>query len=273
MKKILLAFNGTQFSEGAFEFVRRLNELAPILVTGLFLPQLTQSGLWSYATAMNGVTYIPLPEEDTDAVQKNIELFERKCQANGIFYRVHKDYYDFALPELKKETRFADLLIVSSEKFFNSFGHSDVDPAMEDTLHLAECPIVVVPEQFSFPTRNILAYDGSESSVYAIKMFAYLFPQLCSNETLLVYTNHEADPSLPSEEYIEELATQHFPNLELSKVSLQPKKYFAQWVSTNSNALLVSGAFGRSPLSQLFKKSFVADIITGQKLPVFIAHR
>ena len=37
MKKILLAFDGTHFSNGAFQFARELNELEPALVTGAFL--------------------------------------------------------------------------------------------------------------------------------------------------------------------------------------------------------------------------------------------
>ena len=37
MKKVVIAFDGNHFSEGAFEFVRRLNELQPILLTGVFL--------------------------------------------------------------------------------------------------------------------------------------------------------------------------------------------------------------------------------------------
>ena len=40
MKKILLAFEGSHFSEGAFEFARKLNELSPVQLTGVFLPQI-----------------------------------------------------------------------------------------------------------------------------------------------------------------------------------------------------------------------------------------
>jgi hypothetical protein len=36
MKKVILACDGSHFSEGAFEFARRLNELRPILLTGVF---------------------------------------------------------------------------------------------------------------------------------------------------------------------------------------------------------------------------------------------
>ena len=38
MKKVLLAIDGQNFSEGAFEFIRRMNEIDPVLVVGLFLP-------------------------------------------------------------------------------------------------------------------------------------------------------------------------------------------------------------------------------------------
>ena len=51
MKKVLLVFDGTNFSEGAFEFVRRLNELQPLLVTAVFTPQVDYASLWSYASA------------------------------------------------------------------------------------------------------------------------------------------------------------------------------------------------------------------------------
>ena len=51
MKKILLAFDGSNFSEGAFEFVRRLNDIQPLLVTGVFVPQVAYSNASSYSPA------------------------------------------------------------------------------------------------------------------------------------------------------------------------------------------------------------------------------
>ena len=111
MKKILLAFDGSHFSEGAFEFVRGLNELQRILLVGVFVPQIDYANLWSYASAAGAPTYIPLLEdENSQAVQANIERFERLCTENNIEYSVHKDFLDFAIPELRNETRFADLL-------------------------------------------------------------------------------------------------------------------------------------------------------------------
>ncbi len=274
MKKVLIAFDGTQFSEGAFEFARQLNERQPVLLTGLFIPQVSYAYLWSYTSAMTGPAYVPFMEaEDGDVVQRNISRFEDLCVKNSIQYRVHKDFYDFALPELKRETRFADLLIISSEKFYENLQGLNPADYMKDALHEAECPVVIVPEKFVFPRHNILAYDGSGSSVFAIKQFAYLFPELCKNNTVLVFSKVDHNLHLPYEELITELASQHYPNLNITKLDADPKKNFSGWLSDEENAILVSGAYGRSMLSQLFRKSFAEEIITGNKLPVFIAHK
>ena len=95
------------------------------------------------------------------------------------------------IPELTKETRFADLLIIGSEIFFKNISDNDSNIFLKHTLQHTECPVMVVPEKFYFPSQNILAYDGSASSVFAIKQFAYLFPDLCDNKTILVYATEE----------------------------------------------------------------------------------
>jgi nucleotide-binding universal stress UspA family protein len=274
MKKILLAFDGTSFSEGAFEFARQINSLNPVLLTGVFIPQLSYANLWSYANGMAGPTYVPLLEtDDSDAIEKSIRLFEQLCTEYSIKYTIHKDFFDFALPELKKETRFADLLVISSEIFYKDLGRQNPSEYLKDALHSSECPVIVVPEKFKFPKVNILAYDGSESSVFAIKQFAYIFPELTSQETLLFYISPSEDEKLPDNEKAEELVRQHFSNVSFLKLSLNPKKHFTDWINNNPDAILVSGSFGRSSLSEMFRKSFVANIIAEHKLPVFIAHK
>lgn len=275
MKKILLAFDGIHFSEGAFEFARHMNEQFPVLLTGVFLPQIDYANLWSYSVGTAGNIVVPLLEDDEDAeaVQKNIARFESLCQKNDIDYRVNKNFLDFALPGLKKETRFADLLIIGSESFYENLGLNEPNESIKDALHTSECPVLVVPEVFEFPQSNILTYNGSDDSVYAIKQFAYLFPDLCRNTTLLVYVKEESGKELPDEAYIEELAARHFSDLTLMNPRIDPKKFFATWAIERKGSILISGAFSRSAFSQMFKKSFVNDIIRDHKLPVFIAHR
>jgi hypothetical protein len=115
-----------------------------------------------------------------------------------------------------------------------------------------------------------LAYDGSASSVFAIKQFAYLFPDLSDNKTILVFASEEID-DIPAHVNIEELAGSHFSNLAITV--LNGKKNFSEWVLKYENPILVSGSFGRSGFSSLFTKNFVINIIDAYKTPVFIAHQ
>jgi len=273
MKKVLLAFDGTNFSEGAFEFARRMNQQSPVMIAGIFLPQVDYANLWSYAEGVAHTTFIPLVEEETtNIIQKNISRFESLCQKNGIEYKVHKNFFDLAMSSVKKETRFADLLIIGSESFYMTLGTDEPNDSLKDALHRSECPVLIVPEKFDFPETNILAYNASRGSVYAMKQFAYLFPEFSENETLLVYAKEEDETDVPDEAYIKELAGRHFANLTLMKLQIDPKKSFDTWIEDRKAAILVTGAFGRSGLSQIFKKSFITDVIKDHQMPVFIAH-
>lgn len=277
MKKILLVFDGLNFSEGAFEFARRLNKKNKILATAVFVPQVNYANLWSFAAAPGGAIAapsIPLVEvEEAERIGKNMERFEILCANNNIDFKIHKDYYDFALPELKRESRFADLVILGSESFFSNVGIGEPNDYLKMVLHDVECPILLVPEKFVFPESNVLTYDGSDSSVFAIKQFAYLFPEFSAQPTLLVYSKREFENDIPDVKYIEELVARHFPDLTIMKLHFDPKDFFASWVRDKKNALVVSGAFGRSSISRLFKKSFINNVIKDHKLSIFITHR
>ena len=59
MKKVLIAFDNGHFSKGGFEFARRLNELQPILLTGVFLPNVDYNALtYAYGGTMPVVPFI-----------------------------------------------------------------------------------------------------------------------------------------------------------------------------------------------------------------------
>ncbi len=274
MRKILLAFDGIHFSEGAFNFAKQLNEKNPILLTGVFLPQTSYANLWSYADGIGAPMFVPaINDEETDIIEENLKKFEELCIKNGIEFRIRKDFMDLALPELKKETRFADLLIIGEEKFYENMGSGNPNNYLKEALHSIECSVVLVPEKFDFPLVNILTYDGSESSVYAIKQFVYLLPEFKDNPTYLTYASNDGKTPLPEEAYIEELASRHFTDLTVSKLNIDTKKYFSTWVADKKSSILVAGSFGRTSFSQLFSKSFVLDIIKEHRMPIFIGHK
>lgn len=274
MRKVLIAFDGTQYSEGAMAFARKLNDAERISLTGLFLPLFSMSSLWSYADPMTGATFIPTADDsETDLVEKNINRFNDFCSKYNIHHEVNKALFDFAMPELRRETRFADVVILGSESFYHNVGIEHPSEYLKETLHFAECPVIVVPEKYNFPEKNVLAYDGSESSVFAVKQFIYLFPEFADNPTLLVTTNKTSSDLAEQNTDIHGLVSAHFSNLSFLNLQLDPKKYFSTWMSENKNSILVCGAFSRSMISQLFRQSFVEDVLRDHQIPVFISHK
>src|SRR5258708_3008885 len=116
MKKAMIIFGGSRFAEGAFEFARKLNELQPLLLVCNFISEASYTALWLYTDPPLTTEFIPLVDKEIKAMKENIRKFETACRENKIEYRVHADFVDFLLADLKTKTRFTDLLIISSDK-------------------------------------------------------------------------------------------------------------------------------------------------------------
>lgn len=271
MKKILIAFDGVNYSEGALNFALQLHKRSPVLVTGVFIPEAYFASLWSYSIGVPAGLIMPLDQdEETEEITRSIRKFEHFCESNDMPFTTHRKYDDFSINALVQETRFADLLLIGGEKFYQIMG-TELNEYLKETLRNAECPVLVVPEKFEFPSSQILAYDGTQSSVFAMKQFSYLFPELAGNDTLLLYMS-EKDEEIPHLKKLEELAKQHFDKVSFLHLQMNPEKYFASWMEDRKNPILVCGAYGRSGFSRVFRKSFVTDILKKHNFPVFISH-
>jgi hypothetical protein len=273
MKKIIIPFDGGHFSKGAFLFAQQLHQSEPVLLTGVFLPEVDYARFLFLPTAFAVPGYLPLAERyEEKEVDKNIQHFSELCEKNFIEYRIHKNLLDSSIPKLTKETRFADLMILGSETFYKNGITYGSDEYMKAALHNTECPVIIVPEKFNFPSSTILAYDGSGSSVFAIRQFAYLFPELTEQKTILVYCGDEKH-TIPDEVLIEELAARHFKDLTITKITADHKNNVNEWFIQHKDSLVVSGSFGRSGISELLSKSFIMDLIKEYQTPLFIAHQ
>jgi hypothetical protein len=272
MKKVIIPFNGGEFSESAFSFAIALNETKRILLTGIFLSQVDFSKFFLVPQSLSDASLLLEKDGEEENIRKNIELFTALCEKHNIEFKIHQDLYDFALPELTKESRFADLLIIGSEMFIKCISENEYNIFLMATLQHTECPVMVVPEYFHFPSENILAYDGSTSSVFAIKQFAYLFPDLCNNKTILAYAGDDT-ADIPAEGNIEELAQTHFSNLAITILNSGHRRQLVEWILKHDDSVLITGSFGRPGLSSQFTKSFVTEVIDAHLIPVFIAHQ
>jgi nucleotide-binding universal stress UspA family protein len=272
MKKIVLACDGKNFSDAVFSFLKELNETEPILLTGAFFLSVDYRILIPSSIYPDPGPVADLIAEERAKAINSVQLFKEKCHSNCINFGLHQEGKSWDITALARESRFSDLVIISEELFFGNWGDHQPNHFMRQVLHEAECPVIVIPENYTTIERILIAYDGKPQSVFALKLFSLLFPNLKDLETNIVYVKDDENEHIPDVEYLEEYACRHFTNLNIEKLHFDASTELTKWIQDKKKALLVTGAFGRSGLSNLLRASFVEKLIKEHSVPVFIAH-
>lgn len=248
MKQALIVCTGNTFPQGAFNFLLSLQHEHPVSATGLFFSK---------------------DDEDTAASRKK---FSDQCEQYHILHCLHDYEGPWNKAVFAKESRFSDLVLLSGQLFYGDQQERQPNIFLSEALHHAECPVLIVPEDFTPSNHLFIAYDGTRESIFAIKQFSYLFPHLTDLPTEVVYVNEEASNGIPELEHLRRYSRLHFSCMGFSKLHFKAAEYFATWIGEREHVMLISGSYGRSPFSYATNPSFAEEIIHDHRLPVFIAH-
>jgi len=272
MKKILFLCDGENFSKGAFEFVKQISVKESVVVKGLFFTPIDIDQMIPISFVPIAEPYVKLKKHEKELVQKSEARFVELCEASGIRHVAHAYLNEWSKEFLVEESRYADLVVISEELFCSDALDRQPNYFMEETLRGAECPVVLVPENFRGIERVAIAYDGKKESMFALRQFANLFPYLLEIPTEIVHINEDKTKGVPKLDLLREYTSAHFETQYTSRLQFDPKKYFSSWIDNRKNVLLVTGSFSRSAFSNMFKESFTSKIISLHSCPVFIAH-
>jgi nucleotide-binding universal stress UspA family protein len=205
------------------------------------------------------------------SVDDNIHLFREACANRETNCSVHFDRM-VPLDDLIKESRFAELLIVDPDMSFKEKKEEIPSCFIKSVLAESECPVVLAPFDFHAIEEILLAYDGSAASVYAIKQFTYLFPELTGKKITVLQVNEAGNNGFSEKGKIEGLLKLHYQRIEFQLLHGKAADELLGYLLGKKNIFVVMGAFGRSMLSGLFKHSTAELIIKTINVPVFIAH-
>lgn len=279
MKKIIVTIDAVTYNEYALEYAIGVAKHSGGMILGVFLHDLS----YIYADLPGIFDLVPVEynniikrqHEDHDKLTLNLKLFNERCNAENIKHKAHFHDGTDIVNFLIKESVFADMLILDEHMSFARSETSGLSNFTEDVLEDAHCPVLVVPDNLQPVEHVFLCYDGTPSSVHAIKMYSYLFPEWKDKPTTLLSFTAGASRHIANSENIKDLVHQHFYNLVLD---VEHEKRAANTVLSffklhQENAFIVMGSYGRSAISRLFKKSMANTIIRDIKAPVFITHK
>ncbi len=278
MKKVIVAFDGLHFSKGAVNYAIQVAKDNGAFLTGVFLHDLyykagATTALLEEQPFYDASTLVKLAHEDEEQIAKGIQQFEWYCRE---FYPHFEVIKDMGIPDydLTRESRFADIIVVGGEVSFTEEDEKANNRFVRELLKDAECPVIIVPEDAD-PIHHItLTYDGSASSVFAIKQFLYLFPQKrYKSFTVLSVAESDEDQRIPNESAFLSFLQQYTNDI---KVEVLPHgnagERLATYIGHHRTSIVVMGAYGRNVLSRLWHRSTSDELLKSLKVPVFITH-
>ncbi len=278
MKKIIAAFDGLKYSESTADYAVYLAKQTNTHLVGVFLddPTYTSYKIYDLITK-DGASEDKLRKLDAkDKVTRNIASanFEKACQNAGLQYTVHHDH-SIALQELKHESIYADLVIIDSKETLTHYTEKLPTRFIRDLLSDAQCPVLVAPQKYKPVQKVILLYDGSPSSVHAIKMFSYLLPELAEGDTEVISVKPvDSTLHMPDSKLMKEFMKRHFPKAKyIVTKGFAEDEIIKHLKQTSGNALVVLGAYRRSTVSRWFRESMADTLMKEVKMPLFIAHK
>jgi nucleotide-binding universal stress UspA family protein len=278
MKKFLAVFDGFKLSETTLNYGIQLSKVNDAHLIGVFLDEFIYRDYNLYHILLNNdkpeVLVKELNAKDQKKRDDAVEVFNETCKNAGINYSVHRDK-SVALQELLHESMFADLILINEEETFARIKENAPTTFIKDLLGDVQCPVVVLPNNFENIDNIVMLYDGSPSSLHAIKMFSYLFGNLVHLpiEVISVIDYHERSKEVPDALLLKECMELRFQNVTYTVHKGNPnEKIIEALVNHKANRLVVLGAYRRTDLSRWFKMSMADLLIEELSTPLFIAH-
>jgi len=274
MERILLVLNAQQPDISSIDFACCIATLRNTKLTGLFIEK---SYLELIPADIDGPSYFEaIKKIDNIAVitdtDQSVRLFKDECKLRGINPEICIDQGE-PLQEISFESRFADILIIDPGISFYKRDEPLPSQLVKEILTKAECPVLLAPGKFKESDEIVFCYDGSASSVFAIKQFTYLFPEFADKKAILLQVNDTAEEIFDqTHRRMMDWLRSHYRKAYYHGLEGNVKDALFTYFFRKDNKWVVMGAYGRSLISNLFKKSSADILLRMVDVPIFIAH-
>ena len=280
MKKIIVAIDGLNYKPSVIELAISWSIHTNSHLVGVFLHDKTYRSYEIYDTdkgmLLSDESIEKAAAHDEQVRADAIAKFKEACSLKKIAYTVRIDI-NIALRELVHESLYADMLVINSGEHFNHYPTISRPSAfVKELLESVQCPVLLAPDKVQPIDKAVLLYDGSQSSVIAIKRFCdqatRYSPSLTAIEVLTI-KDTGAPLHLKDYKLIKEYLKRHFPKAKFSVLAGEPRKKIAAVLKReHSGTLAVLGAYQRGMVSRWFRPSMADILLSMVRLPLFIAH-
>lgn len=264
MRRILLATNANDIKTSAVDFGCYIANLMRSPLIGFLLEQKQKKELAERLVLVENNDYeTTLPAE----IAANADIFSNRCLHNDARPTV-RHIQGNPLQEIVNESLYADIILTDGNTTFNGY---DGWPSqfVKELLEHAKCPVIVTPFDFDEINEVVFAYDGTDSSIFAMKQFIYLFPELTDVKTTVLQVLDQEEHDITEKKKLKEFLMMHYGAVHYDTlVGSAETELFKKFLSQR-NKILVMGAYGRK---NFFSRSTADILLKTLNIPVFITH-
>ncbi len=273
MEKLLLAQDAQCLKINAIDFACYVARLTRSRLTGVFLEDVQSDRMVAVNQVLTTETASGYRQQADPKLiaEENIRHFREACVCRGVTSKVHRDR-GVPTTEVLEESRFADLIVVDPEISFTPGNESLPGNFVNNVLLRTECPVMIAPYDFESIEKIYFAYNSTPSSMFAIKQFTYLFPELVKKKIVVLNVRSGGDGTLEEAFKMKEWMTEHYGDVEYVLLKGDPADQLFAYLLEKKNGVVVMGAYGRGILSRFFRPSHARLIITTVNMPIFGAH-
>jgi len=200
-----------------------------------------------------------------------MQQFMQACSNRGVV--CNAEYFaDLPVEQLLAETRYADLLVIDPTISLHENAERIPTAFVREVLSHSDCPVLLCPYDFNGIDELVFAYDGSQSSMHALREFVHLFPSLLNKKLTILHVIEKENSPVPDADKIGALIHAHFPNATLKMLEGKAKDELFAYLIGKEKLLVIMGAYGRNTMSKIFRHSTSDLTINTINMPVFIAH-
>ncbi|MBL7696894.1 MAG: universal stress protein [Chitinophagaceae bacterium] len=275
MERILVLVNGSGPERATMEFACYIANLTHSRLIGLFLD----------AEPKNQTRASNIRGSKKEAVVNTVKLADRRKHLDDsklsfqMFCDNHQlnckpDVIELTNPEeIYLQSRFADLMIITADAEVVSEDEDIPSELATTVLKNAECPVFIAPLTFKEMNEIVFTYDGSPSSVFAIKQFTHLFPNLSELPVTFLEVNKDGSGDIRYKESITEYLADHYKYVNEMVLRGRPENELFSYFLEKKEVIVVMGSFGRMLISSIFHRSTATLLLKTTSLPVFISHQ
>ncbi len=275
-RSILVGLDGSPFSAAAVEVGIRWARRADALLVGLGIvdePTIRQPlAVPPGATPYKEHRDQALVADATRKVEQYLEQFALKCADAGVACKLLEDV---GLPgeEILREAQRFDVILLGRESHFHFETQTGPDETLARVVKQSPRPVVAVPQKPPEGANVVVAYDGSVQAARAVQAFLGIGWDKSQTVHVVCAGEDRVEAARCADRAVQFLES-HAIKAHARPVatSARPEEVILDEAKTAGAGLIVMGAYGRSPLKEIFFGSVTRALLQKSPVPLFLYH-